>query len=424
MDDRNKTITVLTSDGKEIKVNKSHLRDKSEIFRQMLANNKISRIRVKECHKNFLTLLKYIGLEKEQIHPRSFHEAFEIYIGLERVQEYPQSFHEAFEMYKIGRRYKIKHLEENSKRHIMTTGTEFSTKVHDAAVNFRDAELEFYCWRQFRHYTHYHITGEEFIHSGKRTIERFVTCPIYTNLSELSIFTGLYLWARIRVLNNGFLPDSDLIRQEMKPFLPHIRFLCMTRDELEKVFMKNILNEIEVKEIKNYFNNPSDTSSITNINTDTKKRTTDNYINLFHYHNHRDFFINEERLLTDNHMFFCDLSVHAKCYLVKLYLPIHHDANVNTLLVAVKTYQMKEEKLAYLTTIYSYCGPTGEVNISPSAIVFEKCCRYIIRVNFSPLAITPENRITISTTAHFYADKSEVFSEVCNKLYLITKLFF
>ncbi|XP_023241315.1 uncharacterized protein LOC111639644 [Centruroides sculpturatus] len=401
--DDDTTVTILTRDGIVIEVDNSMLCKESETFLHILASDDYdgrSRIRVKEDYKRFSTLINFMK-----------GRAIEI-----------RTFHDAFEIYKLCKRYKIKLLEEDSKNYIMASSTEFITKIYDAAVRFGDLEFEYYCWKQFRKFTDQRIRGEDFIYSGKKTIERFVNCPIYSNLSEVSLFRGLYEWARMRVLNNGFLPEAKLIRYEMEPFLSKIRFLSMTREEIEEIVQTKILKDNEIEEIMSKTISPI-TSLPASICQNDKKRTLLEYSNLFRYYNKHGYPKSLERLLTKKDMFFCELSVTSRAFPLKFLLPINH-CNPAMLLVNINFYKLKKLKTIHLVSTTGHSSQNGEINLYSPVIALESASHYLITVKFSPNMIDPENKITIMRTAQYYIKPDDTFEECSNRLCLFTELYF
>ncbi|XP_023241327.1 uncharacterized protein LOC111639647 isoform X2 [Centruroides sculpturatus] len=398
----NPIIKIVTSDGEEIEISKSEICGKSEIFSAMLEereNKRIFRMRVTESYESFLNFLGYIGRDDER----------------------DRSLCELLDLYKMVKKYQIQKLMDKFKIFPKLINIEFASKAYKYAIKFKDLELQYCCWKLFREFTDDHIKGEEFIHSGKKTVERFVTCPIYTNLSESSLFIGLYRWAKLRVLNNGFLPEIFRIRNEMEPFLCYIRFLVMTRDELEVVFKKGILNESEITEILNYFSKVGIVSVSCNISNNTKKRNIDEYFCLFEYHKLRCF-KTEKRSLTPKDDFFCELTVFSKCYLLELHLPICH-SNPFPLAVNVKIFRVKDHLVTNLNSTKATCSATGEITIPSYTIVFEGKCRYIIRAYFIP-KMNQDNKVTIMRSPNYYHFENESFDNVRNRLYSFVTLFF
>ncbi|XP_067127910.1 uncharacterized protein [Centruroides vittatus] len=397
------TVTILTRDGRVVEIANSLLCKESETFLHILASDDYdgrSRIRVKEDYECFSILINFMTQRPTEI----------------------RTFHDAFEIYKLCKRYRIKMFEEESKDCMKASSTEFITKIYDAAVRFGDLEFEYYCWKQFRRFTDERIRGEDFIYSGKKTVERFVNCPIYSNLSEISLFRRLYEWARMRVLNNGFLPEAKLIRYEMEPFLSKIRFLSMTGVEIDEIVQTDILNDNEINGIMSKAVFPT-ISLPASICKNDKKRTFLEYSNLFRYYNKRGHAKSLERLLTKQDAFFCELSVTSRAFPLEFRLPINH-CNPAVLLVNINIYKLKELETIRLVATTGHCSQSGEINLCSPVIALESSSHYLIKVKFSPNMIDPENKITIMRTAQYYIKPDDTFEECSNRSYLFTELYF
>ncbi|XP_023217876.1 uncharacterized protein LOC111620208 [Centruroides sculpturatus] len=167
-------------------------------------------------------------------------------------------------------------------------------RIHDFACDQNDTLIQYYCWKVFESASTIIFNGNDFLHCRKTTIDRYVSRPIYPDsLTEIRLFKAIYNWALVNIVyderSNFCLPPEEILaercRHVLEPFINKIRFLSMSKIELESVvFPLNILKHDEIYDICFYFYDIL-LVFLSNISTISNTRSKIFYSELFRYKN-------------------------------------------------------------------------------------------------------------------------------------------
>ncbi|XP_067141887.1 uncharacterized protein [Centruroides vittatus] len=246
-----------------------------------------------------------------------------------------KSLKNGFHLYHLSRNYEIKILSIKCQEYIVEQLSEKNVcLIHDFACKMNLIQIQYHCWKIFDSYWREIFEGEDFKSCGTTTIDRLVSRPLYTSMSEVDIFLAVYKWIEEKIkreMGTSFAEMDDnakkqKYREEMQPFLKKIRFLAMNKVELiNNIFKLHLLTKEEEKSIvicmetQNFSDYPSYFSK------DSNKRYRNEYSN---YASLFDFkYIKESPRVTEKSkkpftFFSSEILVKEDCFVNTLNLPI------------------------------------------------------------------------------------------------------
>ncbi|XP_067118163.1 uncharacterized protein [Centruroides vittatus] len=229
--------------------------------------------------------------------------------------------------------------------------------IYDWACIQQEKHLEYLCWKEFDISWKKILESEDFFNCQEATIRRLLICPVYSTLSELDLFRGMYRRARWKVVNGQRLPPvSEVIR----PLLPAIRLLTIDLPDLEAhVFNLGILTPQEINWIRSYFKNETLPNSSCFICNKTAKRNMDVYHTLFDKWNCHNFKYNKNINARPDHSFRAKLFIRKECFAYAVKLPIRHqlDDGVSISYVAYKNGKR-------ISSDVLVCNKDGEITLN------------------------------------------------------------
>ncbi|XP_023240045.1 uncharacterized protein LOC111638549 isoform X2 [Centruroides sculpturatus] len=163
----------------------------------------------------------------------------------------------AMQMYRISKDYDITALKDTSRDAIIKL-IRFSNlcSIYDFSYDEDDKLIQYYCWREFDSSWKLVFRHLDFLRCDEKIIERIVSRPVYDTLDEINLIRGIYYWAseKIQALGVVFQEDDFYVQMRtiLEPFLPSIRVLALSKDDLNTGIydkFENILTELEIRTI-------------------------------------------------------------------------------------------------------------------------------------------------------------------------------
>ncbi|XP_067132437.1 uncharacterized protein [Centruroides vittatus] len=371
-------ITVFCNDKQQIYFSKSILFEYSERIKIML-----------HSYSN-TSLFLYL--------PHSTDILQQIKEYLEERQETIKSMQNAMDMFCVSKLLGLRNLQKVC-RDFMTDPSRVQNVcyVYDLACRQDDKKLQYSCWNIFNSKWQEIFSSDEWLNCEATTIDRLVRRPINRFIEEADIFAIVLKWAKKRVNNENSL------RQEMKPFLPFIRFLTMPEWFLEsQVFVESIFTNVERDAIRCYSQNKDFDEtwfipdSICDITCPRKHELLSSW---FSYVNRSAYFINAIRKMNRNIRFICDIVAKEDCFINKFYLPITHCKDEG---ITVNLYCYVNLDFRAKYHFGNASNTNGCILLNGGFLRLLKFTFYRFIAKIPEKQVIAENNIRISTSANYY----------------------
>ncbi|XP_023231292.1 uncharacterized protein LOC111631305 [Centruroides sculpturatus] len=347
------------------------------------------------------------------------------------------TLNECMEIYEISEKYEMLHLKQLC-REDMIQKMELKNvcSIYQFASCRKDSLIELRCWEKFDSPGGEIFKCSDFLRCHDFIIDRFVNREIYENLSEFTLFRGVYNWVKAKVSRTIPLETDRIIinqacRKTMEKFLLKIRFLTMDEDELKsKVFRMDLLTQREKDSINSYISGISGLENFPDtISQCTDKRDATRYEYLFEYLHKHKFYVKKEFTMTFETRFECEILVKAICFVTKIHLPIKHSNEGGISLFVSGCVDYESNRIPDQELV---CDRDGKACLKEPVLLFKNSkCRLLIRI---PDEDIRDNLFKISSKANyfFFHDKMNdyLFSRKClhaertDRLYFNVSLYF
>ncbi|XP_023240577.1 uncharacterized protein LOC111639032 [Centruroides sculpturatus] len=296
-----------------------------------------------------------------------------------------KSLDNSFQLYDLSRKYSIKILSRKCEKFIIDQlNMKNVCAIYDFVCKMNLSQIQHRCWKIFDTYWTEIFEGEDFKSCETTTIDRLVSRPLYTSMSEVDIFLAVYNWIEEkckREMGTSFVQmdenaKKEKYREELKPFIEKIRFLAMSKQELiNKIFKLYLFTEEEekfilvCKETKNFSVFPSYLSKNSN---DRCKSKSLNYTSLFEYKHKKESSRVNQEIKKPFTYFSTEIFVREDCFVTNLDLPI----TLNSKYLPMHIYGYINSVESGVLHLESFCNSLGKVKlVEPIFVGKNSTCR-------------------------------------------------
>ncbi|XP_067127115.1 uncharacterized protein [Centruroides vittatus] len=317
-----------------------------------------------------------------------------------------ESLRNAMDIYGICKRYRIEKLFIECQSFIIyELNLSNVCRIHDFACEQVDRILQYCCWEFFDEKWEEIFLGDDFLQCKRTTIDRLLSRPVYKSLTEVSLFLAIYNWVKVRLHRqaelSGEFPLNDATQKErcrinMEPFIPRIRFLAMSAEELRNVVIPlNCLSEVEEQCIRSGWALFKEENFLNHLCSDRRKRNESNFTEWFVYEKRAPYTPGDSDLIS---IFSTQIKVMEDCFVKTLKLPLYHSHRGNIPL-NIEGYLNFASNL--LKSQKEFCKPNGSVDLSfPIFVEKNSSLRLSVLFNVEAVRNLYETPLNIHSATH------------------------